>query len=74
MDTSQRGKINIDELKVGLQKLGHTVPQEDLQILMEAVSFLFIIYLQTALLLELLHTQCTELTRAFLLFFAGRYR
>lgn len=43
MDTSQRGKINIDELKIGLQKLGHAIPQDDLQILMDAVSFLFII-------------------------------
>ncbi|KAG2258561.1 hypothetical protein Bca52824_077855 [Brassica carinata] len=36
MDTNQRGKINIDELKIGLQKLGHAVPQDDLQILMDA--------------------------------------
>ncbi|KAL1312403.1 hypothetical protein HN51_039022 [Arachis hypogaea] len=36
MDTSNRGKINIDELRVGLQKLGHQVPESDLQILMEA--------------------------------------
>ena len=43
MDTNQRGKINIDELKIGLQKLGHAVPQDDLQILMDAVSFFFII-------------------------------
>lgn len=39
MDTSQRGRINIDELKIGLQKLGHTIPQDDLQILMDAVRF-----------------------------------
>ena len=43
MDTSQRGKINIDELKIGLQKLGHNIPQDDIQILMDAVSFYFII-------------------------------
>ncbi|CAH8362144.1 unnamed protein product [Eruca vesicaria subsp. sativa] len=36
MDTSQRGKITIEELKLGLQKLGHAVPQDDLQILMDA--------------------------------------
>ncbi|CAF2172054.1 hypothetical protein YC2023_091182 [Brassica napus] len=36
MDTSQRGKINIDELKIGLQKLGHNIPQDDIQILMDA--------------------------------------
>lgn len=38
MDTSNRGKINVDELKVGLHKLGHQIPDEDLQILMDAVS------------------------------------
>ncbi|XP_047311318.1 calcium-dependent protein kinase 32-like [Impatiens glandulifera] len=36
MDTSGRGKINIDELRVGLKKIGHQVPDSDLQILMEA--------------------------------------
>ncbi|XP_010546723.1 PREDICTED: calcium-dependent protein kinase 32-like [Tarenaya hassleriana] len=36
MDTNQRGKINIDELRLGLQKLGHNVSEDDLQILMEA--------------------------------------
>ncbi|MBA0608946.1 hypothetical protein Godav_021101 [Gossypium davidsonii] len=36
MDTANRGKINIDELRVGLHKLGHTIPDADLQILMEA--------------------------------------
>lgn len=38
MDTGNRGKINIDELKVGLHKLGHQIPDSDLQILMDAVS------------------------------------
>lgn len=38
MDTANRGKINIDELRAGLLKLGHQVPDADLQILMEAVS------------------------------------
>ena len=38
MDTANRGKINIDELRAGLSKLGHPVPDADLQILMEAVS------------------------------------
>lgn len=38
MDTGNRGKINLDELRVGLQKLGHQIPEPDLQILMEAVS------------------------------------
>ncbi|GMP86905.1 hypothetical protein CsSME_00039504 [Camellia sinensis var. sinensis] len=36
MDTNNRGKINIDELRVGLLKLGHQMPDSDLQILMEA--------------------------------------
>lgn len=38
MDTNNKGKINIDELRVGLQKLGHQIADTDLQILMEAVS------------------------------------
>ncbi|CAL1385083.1 unnamed protein product [Linum trigynum] len=36
MDTSNNGKINIDELRIGLQKLGHQVTEADIQILMEA--------------------------------------
>lgn len=36
MDTSKKGKINMDELKVGLHKLGHQIPDTDIQILMEA--------------------------------------
>ncbi|BAT85275.1 Calcium-dependent protein [Vigna angularis] len=36
MDINNRGKINIDELRVGLHKLGHQVPDSDVQILMEA--------------------------------------
>lgn len=38
MDTANKGKINIDELRVGLHKLGHQIPDSDLHILMEAVS------------------------------------
>lgn len=38
MDTENRGKINIDELRVGLHKLGHQIPDADLQVMMEAVS------------------------------------
>lgn len=38
MDTDHKGKVNIDELRVGLHKLGHQVPDSDLQIMMEAVS------------------------------------
>ncbi|XP_076958440.1 calcium-dependent protein kinase 8-like [Bidens hawaiensis] len=36
MDTSKQGKINIVELKAGLQKLGQQIPDADLQILMDA--------------------------------------
>ncbi|KAI4381497.1 hypothetical protein MLD38_007564 [Melastoma candidum] len=36
MDISNKGKINIDELRVGLHKIGHQIPDADLQILMEA--------------------------------------
>ena len=38
MDTSNKGKINIDELKIGLHKLGHQITDTDVQMLMEAVS------------------------------------
>lgn len=38
MDINKQGKINIVELKNGLQKLGHHIPDADLQMLMEAVS------------------------------------
>ncbi|CAN7062966.1 hypothetical protein IGI04_016981 [Brassica rapa subsp. trilocularis] len=36
MDTSNRGKITIQELRLGLRKLGIVVPQDDIQILMDA--------------------------------------
>ncbi|CAL5207698.1 unnamed protein product [Lathyrus oleraceus] len=36
MDTKNNGKINIDDLRVGLQKLGHQIPDAAIQILMEA--------------------------------------
>ncbi|XP_010508676.1 PREDICTED: calcium-dependent protein kinase 14-like [Camelina sativa] len=36
MDTSNRGKITINELGIGLKKLGIVVPQDDIQILMDA--------------------------------------
>ncbi|GAV90516.1 Pkinase domain-containing protein/EF_hand_5 domain-containing protein [Cephalotus follicularis] len=38
MDTSKRGKINLEELKIGLQKLGQQIADADLQILMEAAD------------------------------------
>lgn len=36
MDTNNRGKIDIDELRIGLQKLGLQVVESDLNFLMEA--------------------------------------
>lgn len=41
MDTGKRGKINIEELRAGLHKVGQHIPEADLQILMNAVSILF---------------------------------
>jgi len=38
MDAGKKGKINMEELKGGLHKLGHQIADADLQILMEAVS------------------------------------
>ncbi|PIN16702.1 Ca2+/calmodulin-dependent protein kinase, EF-Hand protein superfamily [Handroanthus impetiginosus] len=36
MDTGNKGKIDINELRAGLHKLGHQIPEADLQALMEA--------------------------------------
>ncbi|GER52500.1 calcium-dependent protein kinase [Striga asiatica] len=36
MDTSNKGKIDINEFRVGLHKLGYQIPESDLQALMEA--------------------------------------
>ncbi|KAG8371934.1 hypothetical protein BUALT_Bualt12G0014400 [Buddleja alternifolia] len=36
MDTGNKGKIDINELRVGLHKLGHHIPEADLQVIMEA--------------------------------------
>uniref|UniRef100_A0A2P2LYV9 non-specific serine/threonine protein kinase n=1 Tax=Rhizophora mucronata TaxID=61149 RepID=A0A2P2LYV9_RHIMU len=36
MDINNKGKINIDELRAGLHKLGHHLPDDDVQFLMEA--------------------------------------
>ncbi|XP_073291975.1 calcium-dependent protein kinase 8-like [Primulina huaijiensis] len=38
MDSGKKGKIHLGELRVGLQKLGHQIPDDDLQILMEAAD------------------------------------
>uniref|UniRef100_A0A7N0THB6 Calcium-dependent protein kinase n=1 Tax=Kalanchoe fedtschenkoi TaxID=63787 RepID=A0A7N0THB6_KALFE len=40
MDVNNKGKINLEELKNGLHKLGHQITDTDVQILMEAVSIL----------------------------------
>lgn len=40
MDTNKKGKINLEQLRVGLQKVGQHIPEADLQILMEAVSII----------------------------------
>lgn len=44
MDIGKRGKISIDELRNGLKKLGHQIPDADLQILMESVSIILPIH------------------------------
>lgn len=38
MDVNNHGKITFDELKVGLHKIGHQLPDADVQILMEAAD------------------------------------
>lgn len=38
MDINNKGRITLEELKVGLHKIGHQIPDPDVQILMEAVS------------------------------------
>lgn len=38
MDIGNKGKIDINELRTGLHKLGHHIPESDLLVLMEAVS------------------------------------
>ncbi|KAI3449972.1 hypothetical protein Pfo_006637 [Paulownia fortunei] len=38
MDSEKRGKINLEEFKIGLQKLGHQIPDTEIQILMEAAD------------------------------------
>ncbi|KAL9458721.1 hypothetical protein AB3S75_007566 [Citrus x aurantiifolia] len=38
MDTNKRGKINLEELRLGLLKGGQNIPEADLQILMEAAD------------------------------------
>ncbi|XP_076898522.1 calcium-dependent protein kinase 7-like [Bidens hawaiensis] len=38
MDTCKKGKINLEELRIGLQKLGQFVNDADLQVIMESVD------------------------------------
>lgn len=42
IDTSKAGKINMEQLRVALHKLGHHIPDADLQILMQAVKLYFL--------------------------------
>ncbi|KAK9212421.1 hypothetical protein WN943_001803 [Citrus x changshan-huyou] len=40
MNTNKRGKINLEELRLGLLKGGQNIPEADLQILMDAISII----------------------------------
>jgi calcium-dependent protein kinase len=40
MDVSKSGKLTFEEFKAGLRKLGNQMPDSDLRILMDAVSYL----------------------------------
>lgn len=40
MDVSKNGKLTFEEFKAGLRKLGNQMPDSDLRILMDAVSYL----------------------------------
>lgn len=40
MDSGKKGKIDLEGFKIGLNKLGHQIPDADVQILMEAVRIL----------------------------------
>lgn len=37
MDSGKKGKINVEELRAGLHKLGHQISDVDVHVLMEAV-------------------------------------
>jgi Ca2+-binding EF-hand superfamily protein len=43
MDVNKNGKLTFEEFKAGLRKLGNQMHDSDLQILMDAVSYLLII-------------------------------
>ena len=38
MDINNNGKLTLEELKFGLHRLGHQIPDADVKILMDAVS------------------------------------
>lgn len=40
MDVNKNGKLTFEEFKAGLRKLGNQMPDSDLRILMDAVSYL----------------------------------
>lgn len=40
MDINDNGYLTLEELKHGLHKLGHQIPDTEIKIIMEAVSFL----------------------------------
>lgn len=42
LDVRHVGEINFDELKDGLRKAGHDIPNSDALILMDAVRILFL--------------------------------
>lgn len=44
LDVRHAGQITFDELKDGLRKAGHDIPNSDALMLMEAVSILFLDY------------------------------
>jgi len=39
MDTDKNGNLSFEELKEGLVKLGHVLPDADVQMILDAVSF-----------------------------------
>lgn len=40
MDTDKNGNLSFEELKEGLHKIGHPMPDPDVQMLIDAVSLL----------------------------------
>lgn len=70
MDTSNKGKINIDELRVGLRKLGHQISDADVQILMEAVSITR--YLESFLFVQqLIGEEISSFVKSEVSYFSG---